>query len=167
MNLRAVGLALAGLLFLSFGVSAEEVGKETGLPIPRFVSMRAEKANVRRGPTLEHRIDWVFKRSGLPVVVRGEFGHWRLIEDADGDGGWVHRALIAGKRTGLVRAAEVPVFVTPFETAGRIAKARRGVIVDVEECHGDWCQIAWRDVRGWMRMNDIWGVDPKQIDQGK
>lgn len=163
MKWRYLLLAMAGSIFLSSAAQAQKVGRETGFDIPRFVSMRAEKANVRRGPTLDHRIDWVFERSGLPVIVRAEFGHWRLIEDADGDGGWVHRALIAGKQTGLVRAAEVPVFSAPMETAGRIGKALKGVIVEVEECQAEWCRIHWREVDGWMRKDDIWGVDPAQI----
>jgi SH3-like domain-containing protein len=155
---------VVGAFFLSTAVHADQVGRETGFPIPRFVSMRAEKANVRRGPTLEHRVDWIFERSGLPVIVRAEFGHWRLIEDADGDGGWVHRALIAGKQTGLIRLKEAPVFSAPIETAGRIGRATEGVIVNVEECQPEWCRIEWRGIEGWMRKSELWGVDPDQIE---
>tara|TARA_Y100000815_G_scaffold270592_1_gene295536 strand:- start:192 stop:689 length:498 start_codon:yes stop_codon:yes gene_type:complete len=161
--IRALVLGLMGVSFLSFEAVAAGIGSETGFAIPRFVSMRAEKANVRRGPTLDHRIDWVFERAGLPVVVRGEFGHWRLIEDVDGDGGWVHRALIAGRKTGLVRDESVDVYAAPFDTAGRVAEAKEGIIVNVEECTDDWCQIEWKSIEGWMKKDDLWGVDPEQI----
>jgi hypothetical protein len=67
-----------------------ELGPETNLPLPRFVSLRGGKVNVRRGPGLEYRIDWVFQRSGLPVRVIDEYGNWRRIADSDDAGGWVY-----------------------------------------------------------------------------
>lgn len=143
--------------------TAQEVGRETGFDIPRFVSMRSSKANVRRGPTLEHKIDWVFERAGLPVVVRAEFGHWRLIEDAQGDGGWVHRALIMGAVTGLVLQDEVNVYSAPTEDADILAKALKDVIFEIDECGSSWCKVVRGDVRGWMLKRDIWGVDIAEV----
>jgi SH3-like domain-containing protein len=83
-----------------------ELGPETNLPLPRFVSLRGGKVNVRRGPGLEYRIDWVFQRSGLPVRVIDEYGNWRRIADSDDAGGWVYHALLTGRccnawRTGV------------------------------------------------------------------
>lgn len=143
---------------------AQQVGRETGFAIPRFVSMRSSKANIRRGPTLGHKIDWVFDRAGLPVVVRGEFGHWRLIEDAEGDGGWVHRALISGATTGLVVKDEVPVYSAPTEESDLIAKAKKDLIFEITECVKVWCKISRNEKKGWVRKSDVWGVDPSQID---
>ena len=34
-----------------------DIGPETNLPMPRFVSLKASESNVRRGPSLSHRID--------------------------------------------------------------------------------------------------------------
>ena len=80
----------------------------TNLPLPRFVSMRAESANARRGPKLDQRVDWEFVRRGLPLEVVAEYGQWRRVRDAEGDGGWVHHTLLSGVRTALVRG-EAPV----------------------------------------------------------
>ena len=33
-------------------------GQVTGLPIPRFVSVKSSKVNVRRGPSSTYQIDW-------------------------------------------------------------------------------------------------------------
>ena len=63
------------------------IGPETNLPVPRFVSLRAHEANVRRGPSLSHRIDWIFKRRDMPLQVIAEYGHWRRVIDRDGQGG--------------------------------------------------------------------------------
>ena len=77
-------------------------GPVTRLPLPRYVSLKGEEGNVRRGPSLSHRIDWVFHHSGMPLRVVGEFGHWRRVEDRDGAGGWVHYSLLSGVRTVIV-----------------------------------------------------------------
>ena len=86
-------------------VAAEPArGPVTNLPLPRFVSMRAESANARRGPSLDQRVDWEFVHRGLPLEITAEYGQWRRVRDADGAGGWVHHALLSGVRTALVRA---------------------------------------------------------------
>ena len=65
-------------------------GPVTNLPLPRYVSLKGGEGNARRGPSLSHRIDWVFRHPGMPLRVVAEFGHWRRVEDQDGAGGWVH-----------------------------------------------------------------------------
>ena len=93
---------IAALLAGGAASATEERGAVTNLPIPRFVSLKAGETNVRRGPSLTHRIDWVYKRRGMPLEVTAEYGHWRRVRDVDGAGGWVHYSLISGVRTVLV-----------------------------------------------------------------
>ena len=93
-------------------------GPVTNLPLPRFVSMRAESANARRGPSLDQRVDWEFVRRGLPLEITAEYGQWRRVRDAEGDGGWVHHALLSGVRTALVRG-EAPVPLRAGPRGGR------------------------------------------------
>ena len=161
----ACGVLLTALVGASSGLAAAENGTETGLPIPRFVSMRSEKANVRRGPTLDHQIDWVFERPRLPVVVVGEFGHWRLIRDYDGDGGWVHRALISGKSTALVVGGVAEIRSSPSEDSQVIARAQEGLIVDIADCSAEWCRISWGDVSGWLDRLALWGATGSQVEK--
>ena len=78
-------------------------GPVTNLPLPRYVSLKGSEGNARRGPSLSHRIDWVFRHAGMPLRVVAEFGHWRRVEDKDGAGGWVHYALLSGVRTAIVQ----------------------------------------------------------------
>ena len=68
------------------------LGPVTNLPMPRYVSMKASEGNVRRGPSLTHRIDWVFKRRDMPLQITAEHGHWRRVQDRDGAGALVHIA---------------------------------------------------------------------------
>ncbi len=104
----AVSLALAGA-----ACAAESRGPVTNLPLPRYVSMKAATGNVRRGPSLTHKIDWVFKRRGMPLEITAEYGHWRRVQDRDGAGGWVHYALLSGVRTVLVEEDMLTVHARP------------------------------------------------------
>ena len=112
--LRSVLLgALAAVHLCTTPVFAQEVGQVTNLPVPRFVSMKASEGNVRRGPSLTHRIDWVFKHRDLPLRITAEHGHWRRVEDRDGMGGWVHYSLLSGTRTVLVEQDRLQLLVRP------------------------------------------------------
>lgn len=95
-------IAFLGTFAASVAVAEEKRGSVTNFPIPRYVSMKASEANVRRGPSLSHRIDWVFKRRDMPLQVVAEHGHWRRVLDRDGLGGWIHYSLISGTRTVIV-----------------------------------------------------------------
>ncbi len=127
-------------------------GPVTSLPLPRFVSLRADTANVRRGPSLDQRIDWEFVHRGLPLQIIAEYGQWRRVRDADGATGWVHHTLLSGVRTALVQAdAPVPLRATPNEDALVRAMAEPGAIARLEECADAWCEIAGSGVGGGCR----------------
>src|SRR5882724_5323489 len=86
----------------------------SGLPLPRFVSLKADKVNLRAGPTRDHDVTWVFTRAGLPVEITAESENWRRIRDSEGTEGWVYHSMLSGRRTGVVKAKEpkglVPLF---------------------------------------------------------
>lgn len=161
--LPACALALAVCLIGERAPAAEGVGAVTSLPIPRFVSLRADEANARRGPSLDQRVDWEFVHRGLPLEVTAEYGQWRRVQDADGMGGWVHHALLSGVRTALVTATgPVPLRAGPEDGAAVRAMAEPGAIGQVEHCAGAWCEIASGGVSGWLPRNALWGVGPDE-----
>ena len=138
-------------------------GSVTSLPLPRYVSMRAESANARRGPSLDQRVDWEFLKRGLPLRITAEYGQWRRVEDADGMGGWVHQALLSGTRTGLVRGGEaVGLRRKAGDAAGTVALLEPGVIVRVESCDGGWCAVTAGSFDGYVPQAVLWGVDPDE-----
>lgn len=138
-------------------------GAETGLPIPRFVSLKSDTVNARRGPSLSHRVDWVFVRRGLPVEVIAEHGNWRKVRDHDGAAGWVHHSLIRGARSVIVTAPEAAMMSEPSSAARPIARAERGVIAWVEECGPAWCEIETGGHEGWARKTALWGVRADEV----
>lgn len=159
----------AGCLVFALAASAAVAqsssgrGPITNLPMPRYVSMKANEGNVRRGPSLTHRIDWVFKRRDMPVQITAEHGHWRRVQDRDGAGGWVHYALLSGVRTVLVEKDMMAVYARPDPTSQINAAFELGVVARLGSCVSDWCQISAGGYRGWAAKEDLWGVAPDEI----
>nr|WP_317962976.1 SH3 domain-containing protein [Phaeobacter italicus] len=141
----------------------EARGPVTNLPLPRFVSMKAAEGNVRRGPSLTHKIDWVFKRRGMPLEITAEYGHWRRVRDRDGAGGWVHYALLSGARTVLVEEDMLTVRARPEVNAPVTAAFEMGVVARLGKCHLDWCSISAGGYRGWAPKEKLWGVAPDEL----
>lgn len=158
---RAAALAF---LTCSLPVHADEGrGSETNLPIPRFVSLKSDEGNVRRGPSLSHRIDWVFKREQMPLIVTDEYGHWRRVEDIEGAGGWMHYSLLSGNRTVLIQEDMAALHMQPDDNSPVNARAEAGAVARLGECTLDWCRIRAQGARGWIRKAHLWGVDPEEI----
>lgn len=143
--------------------AAQERGTVTNLPLPRYVSMKASEGNVRRGPSLTHRIDWVFKRRDLPLEITAEHGHWRRVRDRDGAGGWVHYSLLSGTRTVIIEAEIADLHARPDPATRTVAKLEAGVVARIDECTADWCRIEAEGYRGWTPKRNIWGVRPGEI----
>lgn len=156
-------IAAAILLALLTAVppaAAESRGPVTNLPLPRYVSMKAAEANVRRGPSLSHRVDWVFRHPGMPLIVTAEYGHWRRVVDRDGMGGWIHYALLSGTRTVIVDAQSVELRSRPLPDAPVKARAEQGVVARLGDCAAGWCRITADGHRGWVPAASLWGLDP-------
>jgi len=166
MILCAKRLAFLGVLLLSAPATAslaQERGPVTNLPLPRFVSVKASEANVRRGPSLTHRIDWVFKRRDIPVEITAEHGHWRRVRDRDGAGGWVHYSLLSGTRTVIVTRDMLALNTRPVSDTPVVARLELGVIAHVESCDKTWCALSVDGYDGWALKKGLWGVRADEI----
>ncbi|TQS73752.1 hypothetical protein ERN12_08535 [Rhodobacteraceae bacterium] len=141
----------------------QKIGPVTNLPIPRYVSLKSGSGNVRRGPSLSHRIDWVFKHRAMPLRVTAEYSNWRRVEDRDGAGGWIHYALISGVRTVIVNDDMTELLAKPNTNAPVVARAEAGAILHLGECTKDWCELNEDGADGWVQKTAIWGVDPDEI----
>ena len=139
------------------------VGKETGLDIPRYVSLKVNEANMRRGPSLKHKIDWVYKRENLPIKIIAEFGHWRKVEDFEGQTGWMFKSLFSGKRYIIVTNEETLLRnKNKLEGLGK-AVLKKNVIAKAKKCDLLWCFVEVKKLRGWVLKSDIWGVKKLEV----
>lgn len=139
------------------------LGPVTNLPLPRFVSLKGVKANVRRGPSQSHRIDWVLMHRGTPLQVTAEFEHWRRVRDQDNVGGWIHYSLLSGHRTIVVQGQRIPLHADANEGSRTIALAEKGVIASLGTCLLEWCEIETEGFKGWVLKAEIWGVGAAEI----
>ena len=142
---------------------AGAVGSVTGYPLPRFVSMKATRANARRGPGVNFPIDWTFIMPGIPLKITQEHESWRRVEASDGEGGWMHRAMIAGRRTVEVIEDNAPMRKRPGEEMWMIARLRTGVVGDLGQCTGDWCHVTVGKYAGWVKKSALWGIDDQDL----
>lgn len=164
---RGVGLLAAALFAAApFPAAAQNVGSVSKLPLPRYVSLKSDKVNLREGPSKEHRTIWIFERAGLPVEITGEFETWRKIRDSEGSEGWVLHSLLSGRRTSLVapwkKGTTLTLFSKPSDTASPVAALQSGVIGNVENCRSGWCRIYGSGFDGYMPQKQLWGVYPDE-----
>ena len=162
---RAAAFALAALCAFAPGVAAPALaapkGQVTGLPIPRYVSLKADRVNLREGPSKEHRTAWVFQRAGLPVEITAEFDNWRRIRDSEGSEGWVLHSLLSGRRTALVipwRKGEVAPLMSQPAGASVSAQLQSGLVVTVRRCDKAWCRVSGKEFDGFIEQKLLWGV---------
>src|SRR4051794_947844 len=132
--------------------------KGSGLPIPRFATLKSDEVNVRTGPGPRYPIDWVFKRKGMPVEIVAEYENWRKIRDWQGASGWVHQSLLTGKRSFIIPAKGANLHKTPTMAAEVVAKLEPEVMGEIRSCAGDWCRIRVSGVSGWVERTGLWGV---------
>lgn len=165
MIVRAMRAALVAACVLGAGPgqAAEERGPVTNLPLPRFVSLKASEGNVRRGPSLTHRIDWIFMLRDMPLEITAEHGHWRRVRDSEGAGGWVHYSLLSGVRTVQVSTDMAALHARPESTAPEVARLARGVVARLGECDPGWCRLSAGGYRGWAEKSVLWGVRPDEL----
>lgn len=135
----------------------------SGMPIPRFVTLRTNEINLRAGPSVRYPIEWVYSKEGLPVEVTAEFDTWRRIRDIEGTEGWVHQSMLSGKRSVLVSGSELqPVYAKANSAAEIIAKAQPQAMGELLTCENAWCEVkftqASNSVRGYMPKGSFWGA---------
>ncbi|MGN6747777.1 MAG: SH3 domain-containing protein [Xanthobacteraceae bacterium] len=136
----------------------------SGLPVPRFVSLKADRVTVRGGPDKDHDVAWVYTRAGWPVEITAEFENWRRVRDCDGAEGWVYHSLLTGKRTAAVQLKTKTdlalLYQAPDAHSGVVARLQVGVLGSVKHCTGTWCQISGDGFAGWVEQSALWGVYP-------
>jgi SH3-like domain-containing protein len=166
--LRTLPLFVALLTPLAFAPAAfaDQVGTATGLPVPRYVSLKTDRVNLREGPSKDHATTWVFQRAGLPVEITAEFETWRKVRDSEGSEGWVLHSLLSGRRTALVapwkKGENFKLYAKPSESADLAATLQSGVIGNIKTCDGAWCLIDGEGFKGYIKQSYLWGVYPNE-----
>jgi SH3-like domain-containing protein len=172
---RALAAALAVMLGVIAGSplhaqapqGAPAAGAGTsGLQVPRFVSLKSDRVNLRQGPGTEYPTAWVFRRAGLPVEIIKEFESWRQVRDAEGTTGWVLGTMLSGRRTAVIlpweaKAVKGAVAVLrddDSDGARAVAQLEPGVLANIIACDGRWCRVSVGGFRGYVEQIKLWGA---------
>jgi SH3-like domain-containing protein len=148
--------------------AAAQVGP-SGLPLPRFVSLKPGRVNLRVGPGRDYAVTWLFLKSGLPVEIIQEYDNWRRIRDSEGTEGWVYQSLLSGKRTAMTAPWQrdkagtlLNVYRSADDKSGVVAKVEPGVLGTLKACNGQFCRISFSGASGWISQPEIWGAYPDE-----
>jgi SH3-like domain-containing protein len=137
---------------------AERIGP-SGLPVPRWVSLKFGTVNARNGPGDEHRKLWVYRVKGLPVQVVAETRDWRRVCDAEGGLAWVHKRTVDGARTVLnLNRVPAPLRSGASDAAGARAYLAPGALAKLDKCRDGWCRIEAGGAKGWAPAARLWGA---------
>ncbi|MDA0357942.1 MAG: SH3 domain-containing protein [Proteobacteria bacterium] len=142
----------------AFAQEAKLTVRGSGLPVPRYVTLKFDEANLRAGPGREYPVLWQYRQAGLPLMVDAEFGIWRKVVDHDGTAGWMHGSVLSLRRMALVQTNMAKIYADPDEASDVIALAERLALMELQSCPKAWCRVASDDVRGWIKRQVVWGV---------
>jgi SH3-like domain-containing protein len=172
----AVSAALIGLAFVSPNaglgpaVAAQNVTLgPSGLPLPRFVSLKSGKVNSRIGPGVNYAVDWMYLKPGLPMEIIQEYDNWRRVRDPVGAEGWVNQSLLSGRRTAIAapwqkgKEARLDLRSDPNSKARTLAVIEPGAIGSIRSCNGEWCQMTFGSYTGWISQSLVWGAYPGDL----
>ncbi len=141
----------------------------SGLPLPRFVSLKSGKVNSRIGPGVNYSVEWLYLKPGLPMEIIQEYDNWRRVRDADGSEGWINQSLLSGRRTAIAapwqkgKDARINLLEEPDAGSRTMAMIEPGVIGTIRDCNGKWCEMTFDGHTGWISQSQVWGAYPGEL----
>ncbi|CAN7484344.1 SH3 domain-containing protein [Phenylobacterium sp. LjRoot225] len=151
--------ATLGAALVAGAAEAADRATPSGLPVPRYVSLKFDKVNARAGPGDDHRLLWVYRVRGLPVQVVAETAEWRRICDPEGELVWVHKRTTDGRRTAMnMQATPLPLRRRPKDVSHVVAYLNPRALAALVRCEEGWCRVKADDVSGWMPESKLWGT---------
>jgi SH3-like domain-containing protein len=155
----ALAAGLAALGAAGAALAADARPTPSGLPVPRYVSLKFDKVNARAGPGDDHRLLWVYRVRGLPVQVVAETAEWRRVCDPEGELAWVHKRTTDGRRMTInMSLTPAPLRRRPKEVARIVAYLKPRAMAALVRCDKDWCRVRADDASGWVRAGELWGT---------
>ncbi len=151
---------LFSLIALGISTAIAQARSGSGLPLPRFVTLRSGEVNLRAGPGVRYPVEWIYKKRYLPVEIVAEYDTWRKIRDWQGTQGWVHQGMLSGKRSVIVVGDLRTLRADPSTSAPPSARLEEGVVAKLLKCPGGttWCKVEADGYEGWLRKAEFWGV---------
>ena len=135
------------LFFFPFNVFAENT----------FLSLKKNKVNVRYGPGFEYPIKFIYKKINLPLKQIDKKENFRRIIDFKNNSGWIHVSQLK-KVNSIITKSDKILFSKPTNFSKPLAKIEKGRVLLVQNCKNDWCKIKTGDFKGWVKIENSWGL---------
>jgi len=169
--LKTAALGVLGAVSLgSAAVGGEKSERQTpsGMPVPRYVSLKFDKVNARAGPGDDHKLLFVYRARGLPLQVIAETSEWRRVCDPEGTLAWVHKRTTDGRRTVMnITAQSVTLLKRPKDGFKAVAYLNPHSLAALDHCDKGWCKVKADHEAGWVRQGALWGAtETPQCRQG-
>lgn len=175
-------ILVGGICLITAGAATPSLAQTTGsiergpsgLPLPRFVSLKVERVNMRVGPGKQYAVSWRYTKAGLPLEILQEYDNWRRVRDAEGTIGWVHGSLLSGTRTAITApwgkddaaASTLKLHAEPEGNSDIVAYLKPGVMGEIAQCDGAWCEMAIQSadqiLKGYANQAELWGAYPDE-----
>ena len=130
----------------------------SGLPVPRYVTLKFDETNLRAGPGLEYPVLWQYRTPKLPLRVDAEFGIWRKVVDHDGTAGWMHGSVLSLRRMALIKINMTKIHSRPDPSSTVVGLAERNALMELQSCPKSWCDVKAENVQGWIKRQAVWGL---------
>lgn len=159
-------LMFFGLAGAALAQDAAVEDSESGLALPRMVSLRSNLINARSGPGARYPISWVYMQKNAPVEIVAEFELWRKIKDWKGSESWVHKSMLSGRRcVKVVTPGETNIYKKPEYNAPIVARVEEEVVGIVKKCPAekDFCLITFDTIDGWVAKSNLYGLYPNEV----
>ena len=123
-----------------------------------FISLKKSKVNVRYGPSFESDIKYIYKKINLPLKQIDKKENFRRIIDLKNNGGWIHISQLK-KNNSVIATQNKILFKKPNSFAKPVAQIKEGRMLMVEKCEDNWCKITTGVFEGWVKINNLWGLN--------
>ena len=163
---RLLALSLLAASAVSAAPVTERADGTSGLPVPRFVSLKRDKVYGRSGPGDTYPVTSVYVRARLPVEVVKEYTIWRQVRDIDGGTVWVNKTMLAGERTAIVTRTVRVLYSAADLASAPVWRIAPGAVVSLVLCEGEWCRVTRDGKGGYMLRAQLWGTYPGEAVAG-
>lgn len=141
----------------------EENASQTGLKIPRMVSVKASGVNVRNGPGVNFAVKWVLALQDMPVEIIAEYESWRKVRDWEGAEGWIFHSALSSKRSVMITNNDAVLRRLSSDSSPAVARLTQGLIGILRNCDEIWCFVNIQGYDGWIKRDEAWGIYPNEV----
>ena len=123
-----------------------------------FLSLKKNKVNVRYGPGFDFPIKYIYKKKNFPIKQIDTKENFRRIIDIKKNSGWIHISQLR-EINSVITLEDKVLFKKSSFFSKPIAKIKKGRLLVIQKCEGEWCRVKTDDFKGWVDKVNLWGGD--------